>query len=229
VSFDSIERSVQDSVTAELYELVGPAQTYRITSFGTDVTFGGRVYTATTAARSSLSVVDLGSDQSDVTLQIPATHPIAQYYAVGVPPRELLVTLTKFHVTWGVSSQFWQGYASSISFAGDTATFRVPSGTNDALALDMPSVVVQRTCNHVFGDAQCTIALSGFTVATSITTISADARTIGIAGVVPSVPNTQSPWALHGYVQSASGERRTIIDQPSGDDGRAAGALSEST
>jgi hypothetical protein len=35
VSFDSIERSVQDSVTAELYELVGPAQTYRITSFGT--------------------------------------------------------------------------------------------------------------------------------------------------------------------------------------------------
>jgi hypothetical protein len=65
----------------------------------------------------------------------------------------------------------------------------------------------------VFGDAQCTIALSGFTVATSITTISADARTIGIAGVVPSVPNTQSPWALHGYVQSASGERRTIIGQ----------------
>lgn len=224
MSFDSLERSQQGAGPAELYDFVTPLTTFRLTTFQSDVVYLGNTYTATTGARSNISVPDLATDQADITISIPATHTLAKAYANGIPMRDLLVTLTRAHLPTMVVSQFWQGYASGIAFDDTLAIFRVPSGMNDALATDVPSVVAQKLCNHVLYDARCTINPgTGYTVTTTIAAISADGRTFTLASPTPaptatviSGVATTVPWALHGqFTHSPTNERRTITDQTS--------------
>ncbi len=224
-TFDQIERSQQSAgPLAELYDCVTPLITYRLTSYESDILFGGHTYTATTGARSGIAVFDVSASQGDMTLQVPASHALAKAYVNGIPMRDLQITITRLHVDAGVSMQFWQGFASGVGFSGTTAAFRIPSGLNDALTSDIPSVVCQRLCNHVLYDQFCTVNPGiGFTVATTITSISADGRTFGIATPTPGPQTTVVsghtlivPWALHGmFTHIPSGEQRTIIDQAS--------------
>jgi hypothetical protein len=226
MSFDSLERSTQQGTPAELFDFVAPAKTWRLTSHEGDVTYGGNTYSAVTGSRSTIAIPDMADNQSEVTIQLPALHDLPQTYIAGITMRELLVTITRVHLPTAIGMQFWQGYASDISFSKGQASLRIPSGTNDALAMDVPSVCAQRLCNHVLYDNQCTVARAGFQLVTTIasgSSISADGKTITLAAGTPGPLSTSIdgvavlvPWALHGeLLHPASGERRTIIDQPS--------------
>lgn len=219
-TFDTVERSQQDACPAELYDFVGPSKTWRLTTYESDVTYLGNVYSAVASARSNISTVDFSTDQTDITVQIPASHELAQTYVAGVPMRDLLVTVTRIHLPFMVVSQFWQGYASSLQMAQRMASFRVPSGTNDALVTDIPAVAAQRLCNHTLYDSRCTILRgAGYTVTTTIASISTDGKTIGSVLPVPAGTNdtlagvvTLVPWSFTGEIlHVASGERRTVV------------------
>lgn len=217
MSFDSVEQSIQSSQPVELYDIVAPTQTWRITTNDIDIVFNGNTYTATTGARSNLANYAVGDNTSDMVLSLPANHAISQMY-VPVAPRDLQVTLTRYHPASGVSLQFFTGYASGASYAksrdgGAVANFQCVDALTVAVSCDVPGVVASRVCNHVLGDSQCTVVLSSFTVATTITNISADGTIITFASSVPAAVNGVD-WSLHGALKhTSSGESRTIISQ----------------
>jgi uncharacterized phage protein (TIGR02218 family) len=210
VAFDDVEQSTQDGAPAELYTFVTPTITHRLTSFENDVVFGGQTYTAVPLARSTINVVDVATDQTEAVIELPASHTLAQTYANGIPVRQVEVTIVRYHPVWAVSLQIWNGFASGLSFKDDTAAFRVPSGTADALETDVPSVIAQRLCNHILYDDMCQIARASFQVNTTINSISTDGRTI----TVNSVGAFTVDKLVHGeMLHNTSTERRTITVQ----------------
>lgn len=225
MTFDASERKQAAGPIAELYDCVTPLITYRLTSYESDVVFSGngQTYTATSGVRSSITVPDLATTQSDVTLQLPASHALAKAYVNGIPMRDLQITITRYHTVDNVWAQFWQGFASGIAYSGTTAAFRIPSGMNDSFSADVPSVVAQRLCNHVLYDSFCTINPASFQISTTISTISADGKTFDIGAATPGPQTTVIsgitqivPWALHGlFTHVPSGEKRTITGQAS--------------
>lgn len=213
MSFDTYELSVEDSEPIELYTFAGPVQTWRLTTYHKDVAFGGDTYVATPGSRSNLLVVDVHADSYDATVELAATHPLVQYYANGVAPREVSFNAKRYQASSGLAIQLWDGFIEALSFKDRMGSFRVPSATAEAMRLDCPSVVAQRLCNHILYDGRCTIARAGFQLVTTIAAISADGRTITTVGSVPG-PTNNTPWARHGeLLHSATTERRTITEQ----------------
>ena len=218
MSFDTIDQSVQSATPVELYTFQSTTSTWYRTSYENDVTFGGHTYTAVPGGRDSISIVDMANDQAALAVDILATDAIAQNFVAGVPPDSLQITVTRYYPSYGVSLQFWQGYASSISFKGRFASFRVPNGTFDALSCDVPNVSATRHCNNVLYDAQCGITPAGsafsmpFSVTRTITSISADGRTIGLSSATPSTPLNN--YSVHGnLVHNSTGLQRSIIGE----------------
>lgn len=215
MAFDDDEKSVSASAPIELYTFVTPTLTYRLTTFHKDIVYAANTYLATPASRSSLSITDVTDDDDALTIEVPASHALAQHYSNGVPPREVLVTLVRYQQVSGVGIQLWDGHVSSVAFRDRMASFRVPSTIADALATDCPGVLAQRWCNHVLYDARCGIAEASFDLATTIAAISTDGRTITLNAATPGA-TLNVPWARHGYIlHNASGERRTIADATS--------------
>lgn len=213
MSFNDFEQSIAASAPVELYTIVTPAATYRLTSFQSDIVFGGNVFIATPASRSGIHVVDMHNDSYDASLELPATHAVAMLYANGVPPRSVEVTIQRYQPSSGIAIQLWHGFVVQVTYRGRMATFRIPALTADALKMDCPSVLAQRMCNHVLYDGRCQILRADFDLAETITSISSDGKTIEV-GSMPGVVGGVS-WALHGEIlHIPSGERRTIVGVP---------------
>ena len=228
LTFDQVEQSTALAGPVELFTFTSPTATWRRTSAPSDVTFGGNVYTAVPGGRDAIAIVDVAGDQSALAIDLIASDAIAQNFVNGVPPDSLLVTLVRYHPTYGVSLQFWSGYASAVSFKDRFASFRVPSLTFDALSLDVPSVCATRHCNNVLGDGQCTIAFTGSAFGTpfqitnkTIASISGDGKTIVLSGTLPDPvevddAGTTAPYSLFGtLIHTPTGAQRTIIGEAS--------------
>lgn len=212
--FDDFELSVEDSEPIELYTFVAPSLTRRLTSYHRDVDFGGNTFLATPTSRSNLQIVDVHEDQFDATVEVPASDPMAQHYANGVAPREVSCLIQRYQPAAGVALQMWFGYVESLSFKGRMASWRVPSGVAEALELDCPSVVTSRLCQHILYDARCSKLRTDFDVATTVSAISPDGKTITTVGSVPAAISGVA-WALHGeLLHGPTSERRTITAQP---------------
>jgi hypothetical protein len=220
MTYDATERSIQDGTPAELFDIVTPATTFRITTHETDVVFGGNTYTAVTGSRSNLLVPDVQNTGEDLVFEIPAEHVLAQTYAAGMPPYQVLVTATRYHPVSGVGLQCWKGFALGLSFKkggneGPMAAFVVPDGALSQLALDIPAFRASRGCQHVLYDTQCTISRADTTrfKDTTIASISADGLTITVTSLSGTTIGTAGR-CIHGeIVHTPTGERRTITGQ----------------
>ena len=179
-TFDENERSASQNRPIDLYLIVTPTVTYRLTSHVVDVSYGGSTYTALTMSRGNLQVApDLTG--RELTIYLPTTHALVQrYLATGVPEHEVLVTKLRLQEKSGQAIQQWSGFGCGMSVDGHIAMLRVPSITDDAMKIRLPVIAAQRLCNHVLYDVLCTVdrisatgsdkvitAISGNTVTTN--------------------------------------------------------------
>lgn len=192
-----------------------PSGTYYLTSYATDVPYGGVVYTATTMSRGNLQVAqDLTG--REFVVYLPISHPVVQHFASsGIPDRELVITKLRLQATSAVAIQEATGFGTGLSVDGRTALIRVPSVSDDAMKLKLPVVGGQRLCNHRLGDRLCSRIpgsdgpdLEALKVPTSIVSVS------GTTIVVASVGGNADHWARFGnFLHNATGERREVLSQ----------------
>jgi len=208
-TFDDDERSTSGSRPIDLYTLATPTATYRLTSHIVDVTYGGFTFTALTMTRGNLQV---GQDLTgrELVVYLPITHPIVQRFAAyGIPERQVIVTLQRLQEKSGEAMQAWQGFAQGISIDGNVALIRVPSVTDDAIKVKLPTVRAQHLCNHVLFDARCQVDRNAYKVDTSV--VSMTGRTL----VISSIGGQPTEWAAPAgeLLHVATGERRQILSQ----------------
>lgn len=231
-TFDDFERSVEDSTPIELFTFTSGFNSWQITSYHKDVVFNGTLFTAEPLARSNIESYEAASDSFDASVELPATHPLVQEYANGVPQDTATCLIQRWQPSFSptIALRVWQGNLTALSFKGRMGSFRVPSATVEALQHEVPNMLAQPLCNHTLYDSFCTVSRASFMLnGVQITAVSGDGRTITINGDVPAAIFGATPnatliaidWALHGYiVHQPSGNFRTIIDQPNHDTNR---------
>lgn len=205
-TFDDDERSVSRSRPIDLYRITTPTVIYYLTSYVVDVTYAGQVYTATTMSRGNQTVAqDLTG--RELIVYLPITHPLVQRYAAsGVPDREAIITVYRLQQRSGVAVQFHSGFGQSISCDDHTASIRVPSITDDAFKIRLPTLRGQKLCNHILYDAQCKVDRTLASGPARITAIAGSTVTVDVALVGEGI-------VFGDVVHDASGELRMVIGQ----------------
>jgi hypothetical protein len=217
-TFDDYELHPFRSRPIELFTFVAPTATWRITTHDKDIAFGGNTFTSETSSRSNLRILDAQSDQYDVSVELLATHPLIVHYANGFPPREVTCLIQRYQPDSGIAIQMHYGYVLALGFKGRMGSLRIPSAIADSLQLECPSVLAQRTCQHILFDSRCRKLKVDYQVPTTVTAISIDGRVITTAASTPAAitdyTGNRVDWALHGHlVHATSTEPRTIIEQ----------------
>lgn len=209
-TFDDDERSASQGRPIDLYTISTPTVVYRLTSHAVDVSFAGSTYTALTMSRGAQQVAqDLTG--RELVVYLPITHALVQRFAAtGIPEREVLITLVRLQEKSQQAFQQWTGFACGLSIDGHLAAFRVPSATDDAFKIRLPTIRAQKLCNHILYDDRCQISRASFQVPTIISSGSSSTTL-----VVASMAGHPDAWAAPAgeIVHTTSGERRQIIDQ----------------
>lgn len=212
MSFDADETSTSGSRPIDLYTITTPTATYWLTSHAVDVTFGGQVFSATTLSRGNQTITDDPTGH-ELIVYLAITHPLVQRFAAsGVPEREVSVVVQRLQTTSGTAAQIGEGFAQSLTIAGQVAQIRIPSTLDDAIKLRLPVISASLSCVHVLYDAQCQVSRGAFAVST---TIVSQTSTLGVTTVVVSAVGGQPDgWAAPGgeLVHVGTGERRQVLE-----------------
>lgn len=203
MSFDSAEKSIQDSNLADLYVLTLGGTTYRYTSAAEDIVYLANTYTAISIHRSSY-----GSSAQDkqpemiVTLDAMSGYVLAQIN--GVPSQSSTCTIMRLQITEAVAINIWIGECGPVAIEEDEATFRVACSLDDPVTTSVPSAFCQKLCNHVFMDLMCTIAEVSHKLDTTITAVS------GHDIIVASVTGVTGKLTSGGRVRVGTEERMIV-------------------
>ena len=206
MSFAADESSVSSSRPIDLYVIVTPTFTYRLTSYPMDVVLSGNTYTATTMSRDALQVAqDLTG--RELVIHLPIAHALVQRCtASAIPEHSIVLTASRLQQVSGVSTQYHIGSFGGISITGHVADLRFPSITDDAMRVSLPVAALQKSCNHTLYDAQCTVNRAAASASTTITVIAGSVITVAVslsgAGMV-----------FGDIVHAATGQPRMVIAQ----------------
>ena len=211
MTFDADARSIQDARPAELYTIVTPTTTYRLTSYSVDVSFGGNTYTAATIGRDNIQVPAIGDTERQLQIKIALSHALAQDLLVGgIPLSTITAEVDILMQRAAALEMYFLGTVAQVSTDGNEVTLLVSGKIDQKMATALPNAVSQRVCQHGLYDTGCAITPTSFQVSTTIATISSDGRTLTVA----SMGANPDQWAQYGKItRSADGESRSVITQ----------------
>lgn len=206
MTFDTDERSASGSRPIDLYSIASPSGTYYLTSNVTDIAYGGVTYVATTMSR---GVQQLAQDLTgkETIVYLPISHPVVQRFAAsGIPEQEVIITISRLQTTSSIAAQTCRGFAQSISIDGHVAMIRVPSLTDDAMKIRLPTIALQKLCNHVLYDERCTVNRTSASGTANITAIAGNTVTTNSLG-------SGTLFVYGDILHSPSGQRRMVTAQ----------------
>lgn len=210
------EASPEDSAPRELYEIKqNLVTTYYVTSCSRDVDYGGHTYVASPSARSEIVASPIGaSNYTQLTIALPATHPLVQrYLALSSPPRQILVTVRRLQAQIGVAEMIATGIVASMAISGEVAKFMVETRFGRARRRKLPTITAGKLCQHVVYDANCRLERSTFTIGDDgppLTIVTANGRNVTIS----TIGGQPDHWAKFGeLVHVATGENMMVLEQ----------------
>ncbi len=201
----------------ELYELVGPLHTFRLTpnNWDLDADVGAGSVTFTAAAMKRGTVRRGESGVEEFQLELPPYHPLVLRYAFGIPEASLEVRAYRAHIqadgSVGEVERFWRSEAAGFSGKLPMLSLRCPANLGAALKQELPSVDCGPQCPLILGDSRCGVNLSDpdFDFVTTVDTFSTDGREITVA----SDDGHGDTWFQFGWaIRTADGEKRLILD-----------------
>jgi uncharacterized phage protein (TIGR02218 family) len=216
-TFVQDDQSVQDSRPVELFEFTfATGGVIRYAGYSQNFTWNGNTYTAVVGGikRGALQVVSGVENIPSVTVELPATDPVVQSYAgVGMPPQTLQVRIYQVQQRSGQGEQLWYGYVDTLTFRSGaskrTAVFSIPPFTDRPMQMQIPSAIVSRLCNHVFGDSMCQKPATDIILPT-ITAINGNLTTVSTIA-----PYSTTYFEFGSCQHLGTGEIRTIVSQDS--------------
>lgn len=208
MTFDTDQKSISDSRPVECYDIVFSTVTYRYTSYHRNFVFGGNTYIANGIQRGAITVVN-SQDVPEPSVELPITDPaVAFYLGRGIPPQKCTITITRVQQTSGEGKQMATGNAT-CTVRGRLASFKIRTAQGDPMQLALPNALLTRLCNHVLFDTLCTVDRPSNSVATTISSISTDRRTV----VVAAASTSTNDYVWGEFVHTVTKERRWIITQ----------------
>lgn len=199
-----LERSLYGLAPLELYEFLQGATAWRYTSGDRAVTHLGHEYLPRAIARKEIRHSQEESTGS-VELTLPKTDPVALLFRGHLPPRPLSLTIWRVQRQDLLGGAIFTGSVSSVSFEGAIATLKC-APLEELLNRPAPGLVFQSQCNWVLYGAGCGVSAAAFRHSGHV------ARIEGLALHVAGVGGKPDGWFRAGYVLSAAGDRRFVVN-----------------
>lgn len=210
-TFDDDEKSIQDARPAHLYTITTPSTTYRLTSYSTDLVFGGNTYSAGSISCDSVGLGQIGQGRA-LSINVALSHALAQDLLVGgIPQKDVTVQIVTLMQRANATRGLWLGHVSDLATDDKAGVLklRVPELVDDYVSVRLPVLVVQKVCQHGLYDAGCTMNPASFQVSTTLGSVSADGLTL----TVSSMGGQPDQWAQYGKITDGGGEARSIVSQ----------------
>lgn len=181
-SFDTLEKSVQDSAPIEVYDFVVGSTTYRWTSSEDEVVVGVNTYTPIAIARGGI-VSDPSDRRQPLTVTVPGDNDLAVLFIAQAPAAKVTCTITRLQrnesPTFNTKAVIYKGVVASVAFADDGTTAEVNVQTYDGPnTASMPKFSFLGQCNNNLYDANCTVNPASFTVSGPATAMSGNTVTV---------------------------------------------------
>jgi uncharacterized phage protein (TIGR02218 family) len=224
VTFDADDRSIQDSEITELFAFTYPGGVIRYASGDIDIAVDAdgdtivETYVANPSSTGRIAIAQI-TDSGELDIELASDDPVAVLYSAGPlagygpPLRALEARVWHYQKVSGTTQQQWRGFVGGQSYNEGVCTLRVTSGTDDAFATEIPSVVLQRSCNVFLGSSRCTVNLTSFSTLTSVAIggIDPTGRYITVAAGGIAGP---SPYYVQGTIKNMlDGEIRGVSQQ----------------
>lgn len=212
MTLSTAEKTVHGGQPIELYEFNvtgGDQAAYRYTDHHADLNVLSKTWTRLRGIERDVIMSADAEDAPETVVRMPYTASVVSDLIFKEPPRSVELIIQRYHGNIADVGQVWKGKVLGGKIQGRTAEFRVPSPLTIALNTIIPGVTYQTICNHVLGDANCTVDID--TSYSENRTVS----TIGDAGHEITV-NTLTELAqeyVGGYLKHIStGDTRLIVD-----------------
>lgn len=214
-----VEASTEDSAPVELFEVTYPGGVTRYCGGYDSITIdangdgSAEVYTQAPIVFGRMGISTVGKPE-DFSATLPASDPLVQLYGsgplagYGPPPQEMLWRVWRYQPVSNTVEQICKGFAGGLRFKGRSASYRIASGTDDALSTEIPNLTLQKTCGAVLYDTRCGVVKASFSVDTTVSSVSGDSKIIEVAAVFHAFKHKL------GMIEMLSnGEKRTIVGQ----------------
>lgn len=203
--FDSAESSVESGQPREGVKIETPAATYRYTGGTRTLTIDGETYNPIPIGREELRLTTVGEDGA-LSIHLPASNTLVQrWLALGVPPRDVTVTVYRQHSV-GDPEPVFRGVITSVAGQGHVVQCNVEARASITHGRRLPTITAGKTCPHILYDSgSCRVTRASFE--TSTTVASYNGREITVVDSIGA-----SGLKKYGeLVHTASGERFTIL------------------
>jgi uncharacterized phage protein (TIGR02218 family) len=212
MSFSDDEKSQHGGQPIHLFDFDlegGDQPAYYYTDHYQDLTVLTHTYTAATISRGPF-VASGESRRDEMTLETHEDLAVIDELLYRTPPRSATVTVRRYHGNIDNVATIWRGNIRSTHQAGRKVSIRVSSALAEMLDVTVPAVAFQTVCNHVLGDARCTVDLDSFKKSTTVSAIDDNPRIITVVSLDGAGDNVYRG----GYVERTSdGEKRLIVGQ----------------
>lgn len=175
------DKSVHDGAPIECYEFIAPHKTWRFTSFQSEVTVVGQVYTPLPITRTGLETSNVIDGTITMDFNIPADSEMAKDFCFAKSPRSLRVVVRRVHDGDDFLTDYsveWDGTLVGATALGNWGVIKTGSVVQSKLSSYLSSVFYQRNCNHVLYDARCKAIRADFTETAVVTKIQGQIITV---------------------------------------------------
>lgn len=203
------EASVADGDVTELYDFTGPTASYRYTSGSSAVTYGGNSFAPSPGLVRAPVGTSSTRDAPSISLTIRVAESVIQTFGGGAPPRSLRLRIYRTQANSGETRTIWDGVVVGITCKGEMAEVRSTSLVGLRLATQLPSLAVQKRCQHFLYDERCRVDRAAYEHNTTVSSLSG--ATVAVASVGGALDDY---YAVGGEIERVvDGERRAVYEQ----------------
>jgi uncharacterized phage protein (TIGR02218 family) len=188
-SFDTLEKSVQDSRPIEVYTIQLGGQAFRYTSAEDVITVGLNEYEPISIQRSAIGQ-GVEERRRIVTITLPADNVFARKYINVVPGQKATVDVVRLQrdesPTFNTQVLIFRGQVLSVRFPDDGLVAEIATRTIEASASQsIPRFTAMASCNHVLFGPGCNVDPATFSNTGTVTVVSGNQITVPGLNVRP--------------------------------------------
>lgn len=207
MTFDSSERSVQDSAPSELYEFFTPNNVWRYTSNREVTNYLGQSYTPAVIKRSAPGTTTT-AEAPQFFISVPTSLDVVKKNAFNrMPPRSLYVYI--YRGQSGIYIPYWDGYITAMSVEDRWVKMLCPGLMGSALATQIPTVGYHTNCTHQLYGTRCGKNKDVYGVTTKVASFTSQ-----VEMTLNSTAGQPDQYFRAGMLtRTLDGESRMILDQ----------------
>lgn len=199
MTYQTQEISNQDGRPVSFYEIVWGNTVWRYTSADRDLTIGADTYTAVPISDSGM--VQGGSSNNDLTVELPASLPLVALFDSTPPSDEIKLTVRRRHYGDTQAFVYWVGYVANVKRKEDDVGATVLGNTLlSTFKRSGLRLAWTRGCPHVLYDDECRVDPADFAMTAEITALTGNSITID-AFTWPGVVGDPEQWFVGGYIE----------------------------